>query len=311
MLDELIKGGTVVDGTGAPAGMADVGIRDGRIVAVGADRRATPPRHRRHRPDRRARLRRPPHPLRRPAVLGPDAPRRRAVHGVTTVIGGNCGFTLAPAATRRPTPTTSRDDGAGRGHAPRRPRRRRRLGLGDLRRVPRPPRRAASAVNAGFLVGHCAIRRYVMGADSVGNEAVRPSRSTPWSPMLAPGPRGRRPRLLHHPVRHPHRRRRPAGAAAGGPTDDELLALCAETGRHEGTTLEAHHRRLPRPLRRRRDRAARPTSAPRPTARSTGTCSPSTPATPTGSPRQLVGLRPRPASRAAGWWRSPCRCSCP
>ena len=46
------------------------------------------------------------------------------------------------------------------------------------------------AVNAGFLVGHCAIRRYVMGADAIGNEAharadrrdarrARPARSRP------------------------------------------------------------------------------------------------------------------------------------
>ena len=35
MLDVVVRGGSVVDGTGAPAGVADVGIHQGRIVAVG------------------------------------------------------------------------------------------------------------------------------------------------------------------------------------------------------------------------------------------------------------------------------------
>jgi N-acyl-D-aspartate/D-glutamate deacylase len=35
--DLMVRGGRVVDGTGSPAVRADVGIREGRIAAVGSD----------------------------------------------------------------------------------------------------------------------------------------------------------------------------------------------------------------------------------------------------------------------------------
>src|SRR5688572_7122778 len=55
MDDILIRGGQVIDGTGAPARVADVAIRAGRIVAIEADRtesadRPQPRRRRARRP---------------------------------------------------------------------------------------------------------------------------------------------------------------------------------------------------------------------------------------------------------------------
>jgi N-acyl-D-aspartate/D-glutamate deacylase len=96
MLDRIIKGGRVVDGTGAPAFTADVGVADGRIVAVGklsdaaretidADGLVVAPGwvdiHTHY--DGQATW---------DPRLGPSAD-----HGVTTALFGNCGVGFAPA----------------------------------------------------------------------------------------------------------------------------------------------------------------------------------------------------------------------
>jgi N-acyl-D-aspartate/D-glutamate deacylase len=62
MHDLVIRGGTIVDGSGNPRFTGDIAIDQGRITAVGqVTHRARGDR--RQRPDRHARLCRYPHPL--------------------------------------------------------------------------------------------------------------------------------------------------------------------------------------------------------------------------------------------------------
>ncbi len=107
VLDILIRGGTVIDGSGAPRVDADVGIRGGRIVFVGdaggsytATRTVdasglivAPGFIDAHTHDDRALL------------SSPDMVPKVS-QGVTTVITGNCGVSLSPtgAGLARPTP---------------------------------------------------------------------------------------------------------------------------------------------------------------------------------------------------------------
>ena len=92
------------------------------------------------------------------------------------------------------------------------------------------------AVNAGFLVGHCAIRRYVMGGDAIGNaaapaqvEAMRAELST----AIRAGALG-----FSFTNSTSHSDGEGEAVASRWATPDELIALCEETGLHEGTTLE-------------------------------------------------------------------------
>ncbi|HEX2577479.1 MAG TPA: amidohydrolase family protein, partial [Aquihabitans sp.] len=168
MLDQLITGGTVVDGTGAAPRRADVGIRDGRIVAVGEVTEDAVEVL-----DATGLLVLPgiidPHTHYDAQLFWDPGASPSNVHGVTTVVGGNCGFTLAPlratdaAYTREMLASVEG------------------MSVAALEEgVPWDWETFADyldrlegnvGVNAAFLVGHCALRRYVMGADAVGQEA--------------------------------------------------------------------------------------------------------------------------------------------
>jgi len=96
MLDRVIKGGTVVDGTGSPPRKADVGIRDGLIACVGEVTEAA-----REEIDARGLLVTPGwvdvHTHYDGQVSWDAELTPSSWHGVTTVVMGNCGVGFAPA----------------------------------------------------------------------------------------------------------------------------------------------------------------------------------------------------------------------
>jgi N-acyl-D-aspartate/D-glutamate deacylase len=226
VLDLVINGGTVVDGTGAPMRRADVGVRDGRVAVVA-----------------------PPGGIDEPGRSTLDADGRYVApgfvdlhthydaqlfwdplatpspyHGVTTVIGGNCGFSLAPLAPDHADylmrmmarvegmPLDALAAGLAWDWG----------GFGEwLDRLD-----GTTAVNAGFLCGHSALRR-ISGAD-----------------------RDEMQRLLHEALdagalgfstsqAHTHNDGDGEPVPSRFADDDELLALAGCVAEHEGTTLEA------------------------------------------------------------------------
>jgi N-acyl-D-aspartate/D-glutamate deacylase len=169
MLDVVIRGGTIVDGSGAPGQPGDLGIRDGRIVAIGEVTEEA-----RETIDAAGKVVAPGfvdvHTHYDAQAFWDGTLSPSPYHGVTTVMAGNCGFSIAPLAP---------DAGE--------------YLMRMLARVEGMPLESLEvgvpwdwtsfgeylgkldgklSVNAGFMVGHSAIRRVVMGERAVGEEAT-------------------------------------------------------------------------------------------------------------------------------------------
>jgi N-acyl-D-aspartate/D-glutamate deacylase len=220
--DLVVKGGRVVDGTGMPSFTADVAVRGGRIACVGrvegsaehvidADGLIVAPGFIDVHTHYDAQL-----------DWDPTA-SPSSWHGVTSVIAGNCGFTLAPARLSdcewlaqmlsRVEGMSADALGAGLGW--------RGGGFGDFwRRLD-----GRIGVNAGAYVGHSAVRRFVMG-DDASQRAARGSEIAHMQELvrqaMREGALGFSSSQLDIHVAHDGREV-PSNFAA----PEELVALCA------------------------------------------------------------------------------------
>src|SRR5581483_5699123 len=167
--DLVIRNGVVVDGTGLPRRRADVAVQDGRIAEIGfVDGSGT------RELDVDGRVVAPgivdPHTHYDPQLTFEPYATSSCFHGVTPVVAGNCGFSVAPL---RPgdagwliqlfARVEGMDASALEG-----------IPFDGFETFPEYLRSLDGriGVNAAFYVGHCAVRRYVMGDACQEREAT-------------------------------------------------------------------------------------------------------------------------------------------
>jgi N-acyl-D-aspartate/D-glutamate deacylase len=231
--DFIIRGATIVDGDGSAPFVGDLAVAGEHIAAVGDVQGSSDQEI-----EGRGLVLAPgfidPHTHYDAQLFWDPLATPSSLHGVTTMIGGNCGFTLAPLAAGDAEYTArmmANVEGMSL-EALQKALPWDWLGFGDyLDRLD-----GQIAVNAGFLVGHCAIRRAIMGEDAVGKEATDPqveAMVTLLRESLSAGALGfSTSRAFTH------------SDGAGDPvasrwaSREEVLALSEEVASHEGTSLE-------------------------------------------------------------------------
>jgi N-acyl-D-aspartate/D-glutamate deacylase len=171
-LDLKITGGTIVDGTGKPGYAGDIGIKDGKVVALGKVEGDTTTTI-----DAKGRIVAPGfvdvHTHYDAQVLWDRMLSISPWHGVTTTVIGNCGFGVAPTkAIHRKLilQTLEKVEGMSLDAL--------QAGLGDNWPFETFPQyldtleKQGSAINIAALFGHTPLRMYVMGEESTERAAT-------------------------------------------------------------------------------------------------------------------------------------------
>jgi len=231
--DLLVRGGRVVDGSGLPSYVADIGVKNGKVVEIGklkdgaaktidATGLAVAPGFIDHHTHLDAQMLWDPY--------GTCEPQ----HGITTVVMGNCGLSLAPV----------------------------RSGIEDaivksFVRVEAIPRYALEegvqwkwrsygeyldslegrvGINVGGLVGHIAVRHEVMGEDAVERKATGAEIQKMRARVLEAMEGGALGLSTNRNERHMREDGKPVASRLGD--DEEFFALCDVLAERNGGVIE-------------------------------------------------------------------------